>query len=94
MSKKDPNLVLGGGWSKLSDILKSRDRAFQHLKNIEALAAKELEFLKSQSAWMIKTYGSVITEPPTNEHVKKIWKEAQKGMIALDPTRYEGGEEE
>ena len=42
---------------------------------------------------MIKTYGSVITEPPTNKRVKKIWEEAQNGMIALDPTRYEGGEE-
>ena len=43
---------------------------------------------------MLKTYGSLLTEFPPNEHVKKIWKEAQKGMIALDPTRYEGGEEE
>ena len=88
------SIDLNKGFSKLSDVLKSRDRAFQHLKNIEALAAKELEFLKKQRKWMIKTYGDFINDLHSNEHVKKIWEEAQNGMIALDPTRYEGGEVE
>ena len=92
-SKENPNLVLSGGLSKLSDILKSKDKTFQHLKNIEAFALKELQYAKEKREWMLKTYGAVITDLPSNEHVKKIWKEAQKGMIALDPTRYEGGEE-
>ena len=40
------SIDLNKGFSKLSDVLKSRDRAFQHLKNIEAFAVKELEFSK------------------------------------------------
>ena len=46
MSKENPNLDLNKGFSKLSDVLKSKDRTFQHLKNIEAFAVKELEFAK------------------------------------------------
>ena len=95
-SKENPNLVLSGGLSKLSDVLKSRDRAFQHLKNIEALAVKELEYSKGNKGSGCKKNIrklSLLNFHPMND-VTKIWKEAQDGMIALDPTRYEGGEEE
>ena len=70
-----------------------KDKAFQHLKNIEALAAKELEFLKEEMKRLKKSTGNVICEFPPNDRITQIWNEAQKGMIALDPMRYEGGED-
>ena len=40
MSKDNPNLDLNKGFSKLSDVLESRDRAFQHLKNIQDITER------------------------------------------------------
>ena len=73
------SIDLNKGFSKLSDVLKSRDRAFQHLKNIQDMPLKDTISLTKElffrTSWKKKR---------KDYHVKGYGTIPNKGMIALD----------